>query len=86
MELGLGGRTAIVCGASAGIGLGCAEALAGEGANVVMLARGAEALEREAARLGATALPGDVTVLDDLERLVATAVELHGGAIGRAHV
>ena len=79
MDLGLGGRTAIVCGASAGIGLGCAEALAGEGANVVMLARGAEALEREAARLGATAVAGDVTVPADLERLVATAVDAHGG-------
>ena len=61
MDLGLGGRTAIVCGASAGLGLGCAEALAGEGANVVMLARREEALEREAARLGALAVPGDVT-------------------------
>ena len=79
MELGLAGRTAIVCGASAGIGLGCADALAGEGANVVMLARGAEALEREAARLGATAVAGDVTEPADLERLVATAVERHGG-------
>ena len=55
------GRTAIVCGASAGLGLGCAESLAGEGANVVMFARRAEALEREAARLGALAVPGDVT-------------------------
>ena len=70
MDLGLRGRTAIVCGASAGIGLGCAEALAGEGANVVMLARGAEALEREAVRLGALAVPGDVTSAADLERLV----------------
>jgi 3-oxoacyl-[acyl-carrier protein] reductase len=44
-----------------------------------MLARGAEALEREAARLGATAVVGDVTVPADLERVVATAVERHGG-------
>ncbi|MDQ3065884.1 MAG: SDR family oxidoreductase [Actinomycetota bacterium] len=80
METGLRGRTAIVCGASAGIGLGCAEALAAEGANLVMLARGREALERESARLGATAVPGDVRNPDDLERLVATAVEQHGGA------
>jgi NADP-dependent 3-hydroxy acid dehydrogenase YdfG len=60
MDLGLAGRTAIVCGASAGIGLGCAEALAGEGANVVMFARRADLLEREAERLGAVAVPGDV--------------------------
>lgn len=79
MELGLRGRTAIVCGASAGIGLGCAEALAAEGANVVMLARGAEALEREAARIGAVAVAGDVRKAADLERLVARAVEAHGG-------
>ena len=38
MDLGLRGRTAIVCGASAGIGLGIAESLAAEGANVAMLA------------------------------------------------
>ena len=79
METGLRGRTAIVCGASAGIGLGCAESLAAEGANLVMLARGAEALEREAARVGATAVVGDVRNPDDLERLVAKAVDAHGG-------
>jgi 3-oxoacyl-[acyl-carrier protein] reductase len=79
METGLRGRTAIVCGASAGIGLGCAEALAAEGANLVLMARGREALEREAERLGALAVPGDVSNPDDLERLVATAVEAHGG-------
>jgi len=79
VDFGLAGRSAIVCGASAGIGLGCAEALAGEGANVVMLARGADALEREAARLGAIAVPGDVTVPADLERVVAAAVDAHGG-------
>ena len=38
MDLGLSGRTAIVCGASSGIGLGVAESLAGERANVVMFA------------------------------------------------
>jgi 3-oxoacyl-[acyl-carrier protein] reductase len=79
VDTGLRGRTAIVCGASAGIGLGCAEALAAEGANVVMLARGREALEREAARLGATAVAGDVSSADDLDGLVAKAVESHGG-------
>lgn len=79
MELSLRGRTAIVCGASAGIGLGCAEALAEAGASLVLLARGREALEREAARLGATAVAGDVSDPGDLERLVRTAVETHGG-------
>ncbi|MBA3432925.1 MAG: SDR family oxidoreductase [Actinobacteria bacterium] len=79
MDLHLEGRTAIVCGASAGIGLGVAEALAEEGANVVMFARSPEALEREAERLGGVAVPGDVTSADDLERLVQTAVDMFGG-------
>lgn len=79
MELGLDGRTAIVCGASAGIGLGIAEALAEEGANVVLFARGRERLEREASRLGGLAVAGDVRRPDDLERLVARAVEAFGG-------
>jgi len=79
MDLHLEGRTAIVCGASAGIGLGIAEALSEEGANVVMLARRRDVLEREAARLGATAVTGDVTSADDAERLVRTTVEAHGG-------
>jgi len=79
VDLGLHGRTAIVCGASSGIGLGIAESLAGEGANVVMFARRRELLEREAARIGGLAVPGDVTNEDDLERLVSTAVETFGG-------
>ena len=79
MESGLRGRTAIVCGASAGIGLGCAEALAAEGANVVMFARRADVLEREAERLGAVPVAGDVRNAGDLERLVATAVDHFSG-------
>jgi 3-oxoacyl-[acyl-carrier protein] reductase len=79
MDLGLAGRTAVVCGASSGIGLGIAGSLAGEGANVVMLARRAEPLEREAARLGALAVAGDVTSPEDAERVVQAAVAAHGG-------
>jgi 3-oxoacyl-[acyl-carrier protein] reductase len=79
METGLAGRTAIVCGASAGIGLGCAEALAAEDANVVLFARRADVLEREAERLGGVAVAGDVREPADLERLVATAVDRFGG-------
>ena len=79
MDLGLTGRTAIVCGASAGIGLGIAESLAGEGANVVMFARRRDVLEREAARLGGLAVIGDVTSGEDVERLVGTTVETFGG-------
>lgn len=79
MDLGLSGRTAIVCGASSGIGLGIAESLASEGANVVMFARRRDVLEREAERLGGLAVVGDVTSGDDLERLVGTAVDAYGG-------
>ena len=79
MDLGLEGRTAIVCGASAGIGLGIAESLTDEGANVVMLARRRDVVEREAARLGGIAVAGDVTSADDLERVVQTAVDAFGG-------
>lgn len=40
MDLGLKGRWALVCAASKGLGRGCAEALVGEGVNVVITARG----------------------------------------------
>ena len=79
METGLAGRTAIVCGASAGIGLGCAEALAAEGANLVLFARRREVVEREAERLGGVAVAGDVRDSADLDRLVETAVARFGG-------
>jgi 3-oxoacyl-[acyl-carrier protein] reductase len=78
MDLGLNGRTAIVCGASAGMGLAIAEAFANEGANVVMFARRRELLEREAERLGALAVRGDVTNPADLKRLVDRTLEAFG--------
>jgi 3-oxoacyl-[acyl-carrier protein] reductase len=79
MDLQLRGRTAIVCGASEGMGLAIAEALAEEGTNVVMFARRPEPLEREASRLGGLAVPGDVTSAEDLERLVQATVAAHRG-------
>src|SRR5919108_5296991 len=78
MDLGLKGRTAIVCGASSGMGLAIAEGLATEGANVAMLARRRDVLEREADRIGALAVRGDVTVPADLERLVERTLEAFG--------
>ena len=53
MDLGIAGKWALVCGASKGLGLGCAQALAREGVHVVMAARGAEALQAAAAALRA---------------------------------
>jgi len=53
MDLGLKGRWALVCAASKGLGRGCAEALAGEGVNVVITARGEADLQAAAAALRA---------------------------------
>ncbi|SEK36436.1 3-oxoacyl-[acyl-carrier protein] reductase [Roseateles sp. YR242] len=68
MDLGLSGRWALVCAASKGLGAGCAEALVAEGVNVVITARGEEALRAQAARLRSlnpavqvVAVAGDIT-------------------------
>jgi 3-oxoacyl-[acyl-carrier protein] reductase len=53
MDLGIAGRWALVGGASKGLGLGCASALAAEGVNVVMVSRGHDALEASATKLRA---------------------------------
>ena len=79
MDLGLRGKTAIVCGASSGMGLAVAEALAAEGANVAMFARRRDVLEREADRIGALAIRGDLTVPKDLARLVEQTLGAFGG-------
>src|SRR2546423_816719 len=79
MDLGLRARTAIVCGASSGLGLASAQALSEEGANVAMFARRREELERESERLGALGVRGDVTNAADLERLVELTVKAFGG-------
>lgn len=55
MDLGIAGKWALVCGASKGLGLGCAQALVREGVHVVVVARGAPALETAAAQLIAIA-------------------------------
>ena len=65
MDLQLAGKTALVCGASQGLGLAIAEALAEEGAHVGLLARNAAKLTQnasglEARGLRATALPADM--------------------------
>ncbi len=51
MDLGIAGKWALVCAASKGLGKGCAQALVKEGVNVVITARGAEALQATADRL-----------------------------------
>ncbi len=79
MDLGLSGRTALVFGASSGLGLASAQALAEEGANVALVARRAELVEEKAARLGGLGLGGDVRSPEDRERAVAATVERFGG-------
>ncbi len=79
MDLALAGTNAIVCGASSGMGLAIAEALTGEGVNVAMFARRRDELSREAERLGALAVRGDVTNPQDLNRLVEKTLEAFGG-------
>ncbi len=67
MDLGIRGKRALVCASSKGLGRGCAEALAEAGVDLVMNARGAEALESAAAEIRArhgvkvTAVAGDIT-------------------------
>jgi 3-oxoacyl-[acyl-carrier protein] reductase len=79
MTLPLAGRTAIVCGASSGMGLAIARRLAEDDANVVMFARRAELLEREAGPIGGVPIAGDVRDASDRRRLVDTTVERFGG-------
>jgi 3-oxoacyl-[acyl-carrier protein] reductase len=69
MDLGISGRTAIVCGASKGLGKGCALALAKEGVRVVLNGRDAATLEQTAQEIraaGGTVTPvaADVTAAD----------------------
>jgi 3-oxoacyl-[acyl-carrier protein] reductase len=51
MDLGIAGKWALVCGASKGLGFGCAQALVREGVHVVIVARGAQAREAAVAQL-----------------------------------
>ena len=51
MDLGIEGKWALVCGASKGLGLGCAQALVGEGVNLVINARAPDALHQAASQL-----------------------------------
>jgi 3-oxoacyl-[acyl-carrier protein] reductase len=77
MDLGIKGKTAIVCAASKGLGKGCALALAREGVEVVISARGADALNataeeiRKATGAKVTAVACDVTTEDGRKQILA---------------
>jgi 3-oxoacyl-[acyl-carrier protein] reductase len=85
MDLGLAGKVALVTGGSKGIGQATALALAQEGVQVAICARGAEALQQTAHELQAKtggkvlAVRADMTSLEDIQRLVATTVQELGG-------
>ncbi len=55
MDMGIKGKSALVCAASKGLGKGCAQSLAAEGVNLVITARGKEALDRQVEQLRALA-------------------------------
>jgi 3-oxoacyl-[acyl-carrier protein] reductase len=82
MDLGIRGRRALVTGASRGLGRGCAEALAAEGAELVIAARGAGALEEAARAIRAahgvtvTAVAADVTTEEGRAALHGAAGEV----------
>lgn len=79
MDLGIEGRTAIVCASSQGLGLACAEALVQEGVNVVVNGRQHEKLEKTAvalrkiARGTVSAVAADITTSQGQEQLLAAA-------------
>jgi 3-oxoacyl-[acyl-carrier protein] reductase len=66
MDLGIRGKSALVCASSKGLGRGCAFALAREGVSVTLVARGAEALEKTAAEIRAETGATVITVAADI--------------------
>ena len=77
MDLGISGKWALVCAASKGLGKGCATALAKEGVNVVITARGGDVLEATARELRALGGGGEVrTVAGDITTIAGRAAAL----------
>lgn len=82
MDLGIRGKTALVCAASKGLGRGCAEALAAEGVNLIINARGEEALARTATEIAerhgvnVQFVPADITTETGRRAVINVAGEV----------
>ena len=82
MDMGIKGKTALICGSSKGLGRGCAEALAAEGVNLVMNARTSSNLERTAEKIRKTykvevkTIACDVTTVDGQNKVFDTISNL----------
>ncbi|MFN4158960.1 MAG: SDR family oxidoreductase [Gemmobacter sp.] len=82
MDLGISGRRALVCAGSKGLGRGCAEALAAAGVEIVLNARGAEALDATAAAIRTahgvpvTTIAADITTRDGRAQVLAAAGDI----------
>ena len=81
MDLGIAGRRALVCAASKGLGRGCAQALAGAGCEVTIVARNGETLRKTAAELAARAgrpvafVVADITTAEGRDAALAACRE-----------
>lgn len=75
----LSDKRCLVTGASRGLGLAIAKALAAAGAKVFMTAKGAAALSLEASALGMPCMSADLADIGDVEHLATTAMEQYGG-------
>lgn len=79
MDLGLNGLRALITGASRGLGFATAQQLAAEGARVALNARDADKLRLAAEKLGAQAIPADISESGAAEQVIAETVEKLGG-------
>jgi 3-oxoacyl-[acyl-carrier protein] reductase len=88
MDFGITGKWALVCGASKGLGLGCAQALVREGVHVLIVARGADVLQAAAAKLTADSarpasasvqfVPADITTVEGRAAVFAVVTNAGG--------
>jgi NAD(P)-dependent dehydrogenase (short-subunit alcohol dehydrogenase family) len=87
MDLGLGGKVAVITGGSVGIGLAVAEGLAAEGCDLVIAARGKDRLRDEVVRIGdrhrvrVHGVMADVATAEGCEAVVAAAESMGGADI-----